>query len=91
MTGVVDAGLDVQEAIAAPRVDASGAALLASERFGTATLDALRERGHEVVAVGEEHEPFTYEFARPVVVEVGRDGTRRAGVDPFTVGHAAAR
>jgi gamma-glutamyltranspeptidase/glutathione hydrolase len=91
VTGVVDGGLAVQDAIGAPRLDASGAALLASERLGAATLDGLRERGHDVVAVREQHEPFTYEFARPVGVEIAPDGTRRAGVDPFTVGHAAAR
>ena len=38
----------------------------------------------------EEHEPFSYEFARPVGVEVTSDGTRRAAVDPLTVGHAVA-
>ena len=91
VTGVVDAALALQDAISAPRIDASGAALLASERFGPDTLAALRERGHGVVAVRDQHEPFSYEFARPVGVEVARDATRRVGVDTFTQGHAAAR
>jgi len=90
VTGVVDAGLTIQEAICAPRIDASGTALLASERLGARTIDALRDRGHDVVSVREEHEPFSYEFARPVGVEVTSDGTRRAAVDPLTVGHAVA-
>ena len=90
VTGVVDAGLTIQEAMCAPRIDTSGTALLASERLGADTIDALRRRGHDVVAVREEHEPFSYEFARPVGVEVTADGTRRAGVDPLTVGHAVA-
>ena len=53
-------------------------------------VDALRARGHDVVAVREEHAPFGYEFARPVGVEIAGDGRRRAGVDPLTQGHAAA-
>ena len=48
LTGVADAGLDVQAAIDAPRIDASGAALLASERLGPEVLERLRERGHTV-------------------------------------------
>ena len=90
LTGVADAGLDVQAAIDAPRIDASGAAVLASERLGAGVLERLRGLGHAVVATREEHEPFLYEFSRPAGVEIAADGTRRAGVDPATVGHAAA-
>jgi gamma-glutamyltranspeptidase / glutathione hydrolase len=83
-------GLPIQEAIGAPRVDASGTAVLASERLGEEALAALRARGHDVVVVREEYAPFGYEFARPVGVEIAGDGRRRAGVDPLTQGHAAA-
>jgi gamma-glutamyltranspeptidase / glutathione hydrolase len=86
----LDRGLPLHEAIGAPRVDASGAAVLASERLGDEALEALRARGHEVLAVREQHAPFGYEFARPVGVEIAPDGGRRAGVDPLTQGHAAA-
>jgi gamma-glutamyltranspeptidase/glutathione hydrolase len=90
VVNALDRGLTIQEAIGAPRVDASGAAVLASERLGEEALAALRARGHDVVAVREEHAPFGYEFARPVGVEIAGDGRRRAGVDPLTQGHAAA-
>jgi gamma-glutamyltranspeptidase / glutathione hydrolase len=90
VVNVLDRGMAVDEALAAPRIDASGSAVLASERLGP-ELAALRERGHPVTAVREEHVPYCYEFARPVAAEVAADGTRRAGVHPFSEGHAAAR
>jgi gamma-glutamyltranspeptidase / glutathione hydrolase len=90
LVNALDRGLALQDAIGAPRVDASGAAVLASERLGEEALDGLRARGHDVVAVREQHAPFGYEFARPVGVEIAADGRRRAGVDPLTQGHAAA-
>ena len=90
VVNAVDRGMGIEDALGAPRVDASGSKVLASERLGPA-LDALRERGHDVVAVREEHSPFSYEFARPVGAEIAADGSRRASADPFTQGHAAAR
>ena len=90
LANVLDRGLALQEAIDAPRVDASGATVLASERLGPAVIDGLVARGHDVVAVREEHAPFGYEFARPVGVEVTPDGRRSGAVDARTQGHAAA-
>lgn len=87
---VVDRGLAIEDALAVPRIDASGAAVLASERLGAPVFDALRARGHDVRAVRDEHAPFSYEFARPIAVELLDDGTRAAGADPFTQGHTAA-
>jgi len=90
VVNVVDRGMAIDDALAAPRIDASGSAVLASERLGP-VLDALRERGHEIVEVREQHAPFSYEFARPVGAEIAGGGERRASADPFTQGHAAAR
>ena len=90
LVGALDRGLPIQDAIGAPRIDASGAAVLASERLGEEALEQLRARGHAVVVVAEQHAPFGYELARPVGVEIAPDGRRRAGVDPLTQGHAAA-
>jgi gamma-glutamyltranspeptidase/glutathione hydrolase len=90
LANVLDRGVPLQDAMDAPRVDASGAAVLASERLGDEALAALRARGHDVVAVREEHMPFGYEFARPAGVEVGPDGRRRGAIDARTQGHAAA-
>lgn len=89
VVNVLDRKLSIEDAIGTPRVDASGAAVLASDRLDGA-LDALRSRGHNVVPVREQHAPFGYELARPVGVEIAGDGSRRAGADPLTQGHAAA-
>jgi gamma-glutamyltranspeptidase/glutathione hydrolase len=90
VAGAIDGALPLQEAMSTPRIDASGAAVLASERLPDGALDALRDRGHRVVTVREEHAPFGYELARPVGVEIAPGGERRGAVDPFTQGHAAA-
>jgi gamma-glutamyltranspeptidase / glutathione hydrolase len=90
LANVLDRGLPLQDAMDAPRVDASGAAVLASERLGDDAIAALRARGHDVVAVREEHMPFGYEFARPVGVEVGPYSRRSGAADARTQGHAAA-
>jgi gamma-glutamyltranspeptidase / glutathione hydrolase len=91
IANALDRGMAIEDALAAPRIDASGSTVLASERLGADALDGLRASGHRVVPVREQHAPFGYEFARPVGVEVGGDGSRRAAADPFTQGHAAAR
>jgi gamma-glutamyltranspeptidase / glutathione hydrolase len=90
LVGALDRGLSLQDAIDAPRIDASGAAVLASERLGEEALAALRGRGHDVVAIREQHAPFGYELARPVGVEIAPDGTRRGAIHSLTQGHAAA-
>ncbi len=90
VVNVVDRGMGIEAALGAPRLDASGSAVLVSERLRGA-IGGLRERGHEVVAVREQHLPHSYEFARPVGAEIAADGTRRASADPFGQGHAAAR
>ena len=88
ISNVVDHGLSAQPAIDAPRVDASGSSVLASARIAPEVRDELARAGHRLVAVDEEHEPFLYEFARPVAALVDDEGRRRGGVDPFTVGRA---
>ncbi|GAA2410560.1 gamma-glutamyltransferase [Actinomadura vinacea] len=89
VSNVIDLGLDAQEAISAPRIDASGGAVLVSERIDAGDRDRLADRGHRVQIVPEQHEPFSYEMARPVACAV--DGTRRtAAADPFTTAHTAA-
>ena len=90
VVNAIDRGMGIEDALGAPRIDASGSAVLVSERLRDA-MGALREHGHDVVAVHEQHLPHSYEFARPVGAEIAADGTRRASADPFGQGHAAAR
>jgi gamma-glutamyltranspeptidase / glutathione hydrolase len=90
LISALDRDLPLQDAIDAPRIDASGSAVLASERLADEALDSLRSRGHDVVAIREQHAPFSYELARPAGVEIAPDGQRRTGVASLTQGHAAA-
>ena len=78
---LVDHGLPIGSAIAAPRIDASTPDLLASVRLPTPTRDALVARGHRV-AVRDER-LFTGDFASPVGIALGEDAVLRGGADPF--------
>ncbi|WP_317259593.1 MULTISPECIES: gamma-glutamyltransferase family protein [Streptomyces] len=89
LSNVVDRGLEIQEAISAPRIDASGTAVLVSERVDDAEHEALSLRGYTTVTVSEEHEPFSYELARPVACAADRR-RRTAAADPFTIASTAA-
>lgn len=78
--GVVDFGMDPQEAIAAPRVDASTLVATIDPRFGAATLSALHERGHRFTVVPDALYPRAY--ASPVAIAV-RGEELLGGVDVF--------
>ena len=87
---VVDYGLDIQAACAAPLIDCSGPELLADDRLPAATLRGLRERGHDVHEVPVSFSPR--QFASPTGVAVDADtGLRFGGADPFGIGIAAGR
>jgi gamma-glutamyltranspeptidase / glutathione hydrolase len=91
VSGIVDRGLSVREAVEAPRLDASEGPLLIGDRLPRETAEALRRRGHDVVAVAEEHAPFSYEFARPAAADIAPDGTIRGAIHPFATGYVAGR
>jgi len=73
-------------ALQAPRIDASGTALLASERLA-GVVSGLQEAYGPVALVGEQHQGYGYELARPVIaLHDGQAG--HAAVDPFSRGYA---
>ncbi len=79
---VVEFGMGVQDAIAAPRIDASTAEVLVDERIPQQVQEGLRRLGHPVAAVAEGMAPRF--FASPVAI--GRDPERGeliGGVDPY--------
>ena len=78
---LLDHGLTVQPAIAAPRVDASTPDLIASLRLPAETRAALTDLGHQVVPRDERN--LNGEFASPVGIQRDEDGTLRGGADPF--------
>jgi gamma-glutamyltranspeptidase/glutathione hydrolase len=85
---VVDYGLDIQAACAAPLIDCSASELLADDRLSAAALRGLSERGHEVNAVPVSFSPR--QFASPTGVTVDpKSGLRSGGADPFGIGIAA--
>ena len=77
---VVDFGMGMQDAIAAPRVDASGLDTMYSQALDPETVDGLRARGHRM-AVGPE-DYANHSFARPVGVLIDEESGRlRGGAD----------
>jgi gamma-glutamyltranspeptidase / glutathione hydrolase len=85
---VLDFGLDVQSACAAPLIDCAGPALLADDRLPEETLHGLRERGHVVEPVTVAFAPR--HFASPTGVAVDPStGLRTGGADPWAIGIAA--
>lgn len=91
VVGLVDRSLSVESALEQPRLDASEEVLRLSDRFPEETFHALRRLGHDVVAVGEEHAPFSYELARPVAVEIDPHGWMRGAIHPPATGYVAGR
>lgn len=87
---VIDFGLDIQSACAAPLIDCAGPELLVDDRIPAATRDRLRAMGHNVVDVPVSFSPRG--FASPTGVAVDpATGIRYGGADPFGAGIAAGR
>ena len=78
---VIDHGLSIQDAVSAPRVDASTPDLLVDARIPETTRSELAALGHNVLAC-DERELFG-EFASPACTEIKTDGTHLGGVDPL--------
>lgn len=74
---LVDFGLGIQEAVAAPRAHAEGLESLVDARFGPATIAALRAMGHNL-AVREETFASSF-FGRPNGVVVDSSSGRLSG------------
>jgi gamma-glutamyltranspeptidase / glutathione hydrolase len=88
LLNAMDVGLDVQQAIAAPRIDASGVHVLVDARIPDETQAALARRGHRLACVGEQVWPRY--FSSPVAIS--RDaatGVLCGGVDPPHAASAA--
>ena len=77
--GVVDHGLGVQAAIDLPRVHSEGNRTFVDSRADTATLNRLREMGHDVVV--QDVTPGELAFSRVSAVAVA-DGALTAGAGP---------
>ena len=77
---VFDYGMGAQDAVAAPRLDASTPWVTVDPRFGDESIDTLRSRGWDVrVPIY----PGRTAFASPAIILRDADGGLGAGVDVF--------
>ncbi len=81
LLNLVDYGMDLQAALEAPRVDASGNALLVDDRIGSEVIAELRARGYVVVPAEAGFYPV--HFASPTAAGQMADGRLVGAADPF--------
>jgi gamma-glutamyltranspeptidase/glutathione hydrolase len=88
ISNVIDHGMGIQDAIAAPRIDCSGTGVLASDRLSDSVVAGLEQLGHHVEIAEETF--FKHPFATALAVYVDHDlGRVYGGVDPYRVATAA--
>jgi gamma-glutamyltranspeptidase/glutathione hydrolase len=78
---LLDHGLSMQPAISAPRIDASTADLMVSDRLPAPVRERLAALGHRISVRDETL--MLGDFASPAGVLLAGDGTLRGGVDPY--------
>jgi len=87
---LIDFGMDIQDAICAPRIDLSTGTLAADARLPERTLARLRAMGHSVLPVVESIAPRSFSGPCGVMIDP-TTGILRSGVDPFhpavAIGH----
>ncbi len=83
ISNVIDHGMGIQAAIAAPRVDCSTAVTDIDDRYPPSALAALRARGHDINPLRQSFRAGFGLFASPTGILQGDDGCYRGGVDPF--------
>lgn len=86
---LIERGHDAEQAVNAPRCDASGNALLISERLQHLGPESAKS-GEAVLLISEQHEGYGYELARPNIVVRDFDGLLEAASEPFAKGFALA-
>ncbi len=86
LANLIDAGLEPQAAVEAPRVHTEGGPLYVDDRIPPSVRRELRARGHAVVPLTETYS--TFYFARPQVIRVTPRGLA-AGVDHLRPATAA--
>jgi gamma-glutamyltranspeptidase/glutathione hydrolase len=77
---VIDHRMDLQQAIAEPRMDVVGDTIYLDGRIPRAVADALTQKGHKVEF--RQESVATFEFGNPCGI-LCRDGVLFSGVNPF--------
>ena len=83
ISNVVDHGMGVQEAIAAPRVDCSADWVSIDDRFPDGLLEELRRRGHRLMPLRQTFASGFALFASPTGILRDDQGLLRGGVDVY--------
>ncbi|HET8626237.1 MAG TPA: gamma-glutamyltransferase, partial [Thermomicrobiales bacterium] len=88
VSNVLDFGLGMQDAVAAPRIDCSGPAVQVDSRYPASLPDGLAALGHRVQVLEESF--HAYHFATPLGILIDpATGRLHGGVDPFRLSEAA--
>ena len=88
LVNVVDYGMDLQRAIAAPRIDACDTELLVDDRIPRKSIDELKKRGHRLVTTEEVF--LGRRFAGPAGIQVDpTNGELHSGLCEFDLTCAA--
>lgn len=87
LLNVLDFGLGVQDAVAAPLVDTTGPETYIDPRIPEAVRTELAGMGHQLEL--REREFFPGHYARPAAILRSTDGLLHGGADPWDVGVAA--
>jgi len=88
VANVIDHGLGIQEAIAAPRIDCSGTNVLVSARFPDAVIAGLERRGHRVERAAETFVRYPFATALGTLIDPATQRLR-GGTDPYQPSLAA--
>lgn len=78
---VIDYGMDIQQAIGAPRIDYSTDKLIVDSRISSSVLRSLKSKEHRILVVREELSSMN--FSSPSGILLDKDGKLHGGVDVF--------
>ena len=82
LVNVVDHGMGIQEAIAAPRIDCSGSNVVINARVPAEIRSALEAMGHPLEVAEDLFHSYPWALTMGILIEPG-SGRFHGGVDPF--------
>lgn len=84
---MIDHGMSPQQAASQPRIDFEGPKVIVDGRFDQATLDELKDLGHDIEVRSEELS--TFEYGNPCILSRDLNGVIQGGVNPYQATVAA--
>lgn len=89
LVNAIDHGMSVDEAIDAPRLDASERVLRVSDRLSPAVDEHLAALGYETERISEEHQPYLFELSHPGMAAIDASGARSGAINAPSSGFVA--